>query len=166
MWWPLQGSPGLSVYASASQLQSSNRMNSEVNVPNNQARDEQSKTRQKCNHDSKRAPFAAARRPRDSEGEVQEEVVPQSYIVESEGDTICRNRRDLIRLPADESVPNSSEPEEWTESNDSHNTQPHESSMLQRVRKSSRQSPTTRMARPQLGELNSVNSSNVYACAC
>ena len=36
---------------------------------------------------------------RQREGEVRDEVAPQSYNVDSEGDIICRNRRDLIRLP-------------------------------------------------------------------
>ena len=43
---------------------------------------------------------------RQSEGEVQEEVAPQSYSVATEGDTIRRNRRDLIRLPTSEIVGN------------------------------------------------------------
>ena len=36
---------------------------------------------------------------RESEGEVQEEVAPQSYTVESEEGQVRRNRRDIVRLP-------------------------------------------------------------------
>ena len=52
---------------------------------------------------------------RQSEGEVQSEVAPQSYSVESNGNTIRRNRRDLIRLPNPENVVTHSEPSEQTD---------------------------------------------------
>ena len=85
------------------------------------ARDKQSKARQKWNHDTHRG--ARELQPlipgdkvwipqRQSEGEVQSEVAPQSYSVESGGETIRRNRRDLIRLPEPESTETPSEPGE------------------------------------------------------
>ena len=49
---------------------------------------------------------------RQSEGEVQGEVAPRSYSVESGGETIQRNRRNLIRLPQSESGATPSEPGE------------------------------------------------------
>ena len=36
---------------------------------------------------------------REAEGEVQEEVAPNSYIVEGPDGSYRRNRRDIIRLP-------------------------------------------------------------------
>ena len=41
---------------------------------------------------------------RECEGRVQEEVAPRSYTVESEGSSVHRNRRDLIRLPNSETT--------------------------------------------------------------
>ena len=85
------------------------------------ARDEKNKARQKQNHDlhhgarelSPLQPGDQVWLPqRQSEGEVQEEVAPQSYSVATEGDTIRRNRRDLIRLPTSEIVGNPSETEQ------------------------------------------------------
>ena len=88
------------------------------------AREKQSKARQKRNHDSHHgARELPSLSPRDhvwiprrqSEGEVQSEVAPQSYSVESNGNTIRRNRRDLIRLPNPENVVTHSEPSEQTD---------------------------------------------------
>ena len=90
-------------------------------------RDKRNKARQKRNHDTHRG---ARQLPllesgdqvwvpqRQREGEVQSEVAPQSYTVEIEGDTIRRNRRDLVRLPS----PANQETGEHTDSNDSNNT--------------------------------------------
>ena len=72
------------------------------------ARDKQSKARQKRNHDKHHGarelpPLQPGDRvwipQREREGEVQGEVAPQSYAVDSDGDTIRRNRRALVRLP-------------------------------------------------------------------
>ena len=91
------------------------------------ARDKWNKARQKRNHDTHRGarelpqlqPGDQVWVPqRQSEGEVQREVAPQSYTVESEGDTFRRNRRDLIRLP--DSEPD--EPVQSAHSNDSNNS--------------------------------------------
>ena len=46
---------------------------------------------------------------------MRDEVVPQSYNVDSEGDTIRQNRRDLIRLPDAEIVATPEEPSEQME---------------------------------------------------
>ena len=89
-----------------------------------QARDKQSKARQKRNHDTLHG--ARELQPlipgdkvwipqRQSEGEVQGEVAPRSYSVESGGETIRRNRRDLIRLPQSESGVTPSEPGEQSD---------------------------------------------------
>ena len=43
---------------------------------------------------------------------MQGEVVPQSYAVDSDGDTIRRNRRALVRLPDTETAATPSEPGE------------------------------------------------------
>ena len=61
---------------------------------------------------------------RQREGEVQEEVAPRSYTVESGGDTIRRNRRDLIRLPDLEQVTTHSGPGEQTDAEPGEQTQP------------------------------------------
>ena len=88
------------------------------------ARDQQSKARLKRNHD---AHHGARELPplkpgdqvwipqRKREGEVQDEVAPQSYNVDSGGDTIRRNRRDLIRLPNAETDATPEEPSEQTD---------------------------------------------------
>ena len=98
------------------------------------ARDKRNKARQKRKHDTHRGarelpqlqPGDQVWVPqRQSEGEVQREVAPQSYTVESEGDTFRRNRRDLIRLPDSETGANHSEPDEPVQSahsNDSNNS--------------------------------------------
>ena len=88
------------------------------------ARDKQSKARQKRNYDAHHgARELSPLKPGDQvwisqkqrEGEVQSEVVPQSYTVESQGDIVRRNRRDLIRLPVPDTVATHSEPGEQTD---------------------------------------------------
>jgi transposase InsO family protein len=88
------------------------------------ARDQQSKARQKRNHD---AHHGARELPplkpgdqvwipqRQREGEVEDEVAPHSYNVDTGGDTVRRNRRALIRLPNAES---DATPEELSEQTD------------------------------------------------
>ena len=68
---------------------------------------------------------------RECEGEVQEEVTPRSYTVETEDGSVRRNRRDLIRLHNCES----SEHSEQTESNE---LQQSELNTTPEVRRSSR----------------------------
>ena len=72
------------------------------------SRDRVSKARQKRNFDSHHgarelSPLSPGDHvwlpQRESEGEVQEEVAPQSYTVESEEGQVRRNRRDIVRLP-------------------------------------------------------------------
>ena len=84
-------------------------------------RDERNKLKQKVNFDSRRAarelpPLQSGDTvwlpDKEVEGEVQQEVAPHSYNVESAYGTYRRNRRDIIRLP---------EPPQ-TESNDNSNT--------------------------------------------
>lgn len=81
-------------------------------------RDQQSKARQKRNHDGARElpPLQPGDQvwipQRQREGVVQDEVSPQSYNVDFGGDTIRRNRRDLIRLPNAETDATPEEPSE------------------------------------------------------
>ena len=82
---------------------------------------------------------------RESEGEVHEEVAPQSYTVQSEGGQICRNRRDLIRLPNPETVNQPQlderiEPNrhEQTEPSSDDRTRPDQLSTTQELRRSGR----------------------------
>ena len=88
------------------------------------AQDQQIKARQKRNYDAHHGakelpplrPGDQVRIPqRQREGEVRDEVAPQSYNVDSEGDTICRNRRDLIHLPDAGTVATPEEPSEQTQ---------------------------------------------------
>jgi len=71
-------------------------------------KDEQNKARQKNNFDSRRgARKLPSLQPgdivwlpdREVEGEVQQEVAPQSYLVESADGTYRRNRRHITQLP-------------------------------------------------------------------
>ena len=92
-------------------------------------RDCQGKARQKSNHDRHHGarslpPLQTGDRvwipQREQEGEIREEVSSQSYTVETEGDTIRRNRRHFIRLPHTERAEDPTESvEEDTSSNSS-----------------------------------------------
>ena len=119
-------------------------------------RDQKNNARQKKNFDSHRGarellpllPGDLVWLPqRECEGEVQEEVAPQSYTVEFEGSSVRRTRRDLIQLPNSESPEpneqNGSNSNEPTESSANRETQPSElnkSSAPPKVRRSSRTS--------------------------
>ena len=80
------------------------------------AQDQQNKARQKRNYDAHHgAKELPPLKQKQREGEVRDEVAPQSYNVDSEGDTIRRNRRDLICLPDAETVATPEEPSEQME---------------------------------------------------
>lgn len=109
------------------------------------SRDKTNKARQKKNFDSHHgarelSPLLPGDQvwvpQRECEGEVQEEVTPRSYTVETEDGSVRRNRRDLIRLPNCES----SESSQQTESNVDQETQQSESNTTPEVRRSSRTS--------------------------
>ena len=74
---------------------------------------------------------------RKSEAEVQEEVAPQSFTVNSEDGTFRRNRQHLIRLPSPERT-SSVEPNETSQPNET--CQPNETSAPPGVRRSNRTS--------------------------
>jgi hypothetical protein len=94
--------------------------------------DKKSKTRQKTDFDSRHGarelpplqPGDLVWMPaRQTEGEVQREVAPQSYEVEQDEGSIRRNRRDLIRLPSSgEDQSESSDHVEQSESNSNEST--------------------------------------------
>ena len=107
------------------------------------ARDRQGKARQKSNHDlyhgaGSLPPLQMGDRvwipQSEQKGEIRKVVSSQSYIVETEGDTIRRNRRHLIRLPhreraedptesvEEDTSSNSSSPNNPTQMNDSNDS--------------------------------------------
>ena len=121
--------------------------------------DKRSKARQKRNHDAHHGareltPLKPGDRvwipQRQREGEVQEEVAPRSYTVESGGDAIRRNRRDLIRLPDSEQVTTHSgvgeqidaEPGEQAQPNNEHTDDPDDNTPIDSNDKNTANDPT------------------------
>ena len=97
-----------------------------------QTKDQKNKQRQKRKFDSHHGARELSQSgdrvwvpERKSEAEVQEEVAPQSFTVNSEDRTFRRNRQHLIRLPSPEKTSSVeiSEPRETNET-----SQPNESS--------------------------------------
>jgi transposase InsO family protein len=97
-------------------------------------RDKESKRRQKTDFDSRHGarelpPLQPGDRvwipARQTEGEVQREVAPQSYEVEQDEGSLRRNRRDLIRLPSSEE--DQSESSDYVEQSDSSESTSNES---------------------------------------